>query len=582
VDLRRQLQIVRSHLRLIVFAVAVAGGIGAGVSTLIPRVYEAQATILIGQSLSSLNPDYNQLLTSQRLTVTYASLATRRPILEKVIGDLHLNTTAEDLSNRVFAEPSQTTAFMTIVARSRDPSEAAAIANAVAEQVIAASPTVSGQQTDLVQAVEADLKATREEIAATSADVARLQAIESPTPEQRAELLTLQDRLASLRSTYATLLTFSSTNASNLLTVVEPAVPPSDPAAPNRTLITMLSALVGLLLILTAIFVAEYLNDALKGPEDVEAVLGLPTLGSIARIKADSKRDPIYSLVTLLNPRSQSAEAYRSIRAGIDFASLDAPLKTLLVASAMAGDGKTVTAANLAVVFAQSGRKVLLVDADLRLPGVHRIFNLPNARGFTNLIMNPWLEPADAIQPTEIPELMVLTSGNLPPNPAEVLGSQRATALFERLGKAFDLLVIDSPPVQAVADAAILSTRADATLLVVDARKSRRASVVRARDALARAGSRVVGVVLNRVPRIADLEAYAAYAPVAKGAKGAKGAVVVKAAPPAPAVPAAPVPAVASTAMAGQPKPTKTRSARVSSPRTPSSKSASSASSESA
>jgi len=510
VDLRRQLRIVRSRFVLIVLVTVMAAGIGFGVATLMPRAYEGRATLLIGQSLSAVNPDFNQLETSQRLTVTYASLATRRPILQSVIDALGLDVSPDDLANDVHAEPSQTTAFLTIVARAASPTQAAAIANEVAERLIAASPTVSGQQVDLLEAVQKDLENTRSDIDEATAEVERLQAIEDPTAEERASLLAIQNRLASLRSTYAALLSFSSTNAANLLTVVEPAVAPTDPASPGRSLYTALAGILGFFLVLALVFTMEYLDDALKRPEEVEEVLGLPTLGSIGRLRGDSSAHEMYSLVTLMNPRSPAAETYRSIRANLDFSSIDAPVRTLLVASAGRSEGKTVTSANLAVVFAQAGRRTLLVDADLRLPGADRIFRLENEAGFTTLVLNPNRDQATVIQTTEQDGLAVLTSGPLPPNPAEFLGSHRSSAVLRALADAYDVVVIDSPPLQAVADGAILSQLADATVLVVDARRSHRESVVRARETLERAGARVIGVVLNRVPRELDADPYGA------------------------------------------------------------------------
>jgi capsular exopolysaccharide synthesis family protein len=218
----------------------------------------------------------------------------------------------------------------------------------------------------------------------------------------------------------------------------------------------------------------------------------------------------MYSLVTLMNPRSPAAETYRSIRANLDFSSIDAPVRTLLVTSAGRSEGKTVTSANLAVVFAQAGRRTLLVDADLRLPGADRIFRLENEAGYTTLVLNPNRDHATVIQTTEQEGLAVLTSGPLPPNPAEFLGSHRGGAVLRALADAYDVVVIDSPPLQAVADGAILSQLADATVLVVDARRSHRESVIRARETLERAGARVIGVVLNRVPRELDADPYGA------------------------------------------------------------------------
>jgi non-specific protein-tyrosine kinase len=239
-----------------------------------------------------------------------------------------------------------------------------------------------------------------------------------------------------------------------------------------------------------------------KSPEDVEEVADLRTLGAIERMKGDRNRGEIYRLTALLYPRSSAAEAYRMLRTNIEFASLDGPIRTLLVTSSAPGDGKTVTAANLAVVFAQAGRRVLLVDADLRKPGVHQVFDLPNSRGLTTFLGHSDEVSLDLIaNATEQANLRVLTSGPLVPNPAELLGSQRMRTILDRLKAGDDdLLIFDSPPLELVTDSAILGSYLDRTLLVIDAGRSRRRSVSRGHEALVRGGANILGVVLNRVP----------------------------------------------------------------------------------
>jgi capsular exopolysaccharide synthesis family protein len=171
-----------------------------------------------------------------------------------------------------------------------------------------------------------------------------------------------------------------------------------------------------------------------------------------------------------------------------------------MVTSSLSGEGKTITAANLAVVFAQSGRRVLLVDADLRKPGVHLVFDLPNAHGLTTLLRSDGVSLDAIAQATEQDGLRVLTTGPLPPNPAELLGSQRMPAILERLKAGGDLLIFDSPSLEGVTDSAILSSFLDGTIFVIEARRGRRRAIGQGRETLARAGANVLGVVLNRIP----------------------------------------------------------------------------------
>jgi succinoglycan biosynthesis transport protein ExoP len=508
VDLRRQIAIIRPWLPLLVVSVLLAGGVAFAVSSVLPKNYEAKATLIVGQSLSG-NPDINQLLVSQRLSTTYAAVATQRPILDAVVKELGLEVPSSDLAKRVRADAPLDSTLLTISAQDADPARAAAIANTVAEQLIAASPAIQGREADIQASIAADVKATQNQIEETQAQAEILSAVSDRTPKQDANLDTLESRLVSLRSTLAALLSLSSGNASNLLTVIAPAIAPTDAISPNRVQNTFLAAALALLLIAGVIALVELLYDGVRDPDAIRDVAGLSTLGTIARMKSNRSSSEMYQLASLLYPHSAVAEAYRTLRTNVEFSSVDAPIRTLLVTSSMPGEGKTVTAANLAVVFAQAGRRVLLVDTDLRKPGVHLIFDLPNAHGLTTLLRNADVSLEAIVQATEQENLRILTTGPLPPNPAELAGSKRMRTVVDLLTSAEDLVIFDSPPLQAVTDAAILGSFLDATIFVIDAQHSKRRGIRQAREALAKAGANVLGAVLNRVPtRASDNSPY--------------------------------------------------------------------------
>lgn len=213
-------------------------------------------------------------------------------------------------------------------------------------------------------------------------------------------------------------------------------------------------------------------------------------------------------LVTFTHPRSPVAEAYRALRTNIQFSSLDRPLRTCLVTSTGAREGKSTTAANLAITFAQAGSSVILVDADLRRPSQHRLFGLPNERGLTTMLLQEGGElPA---QYTAIPNLRLLASGPLPPNPAEVLGFRRMDEAIARLKDAADLIIFDTPPIIAVTDAAVLSSKVDGVLLVFSAGRTKRDHARRAQAILEKVNANLVGVVLNNAQL--DRAAYHYYA----------------------------------------------------------------------
>lgn len=205
------------------------------------------------------------------------------------------------------------------------------------------------------------------------------------------------------------------------------------------------------------------------------------------------------TLITISNPRSPIAEAYRTLRTNLEFSNLDKSLRTLLVTSAGAEEGKSTTLANLAVTIAQSGKRVVLVDADLRRPTQHQIFGLKNNAGLSDMVRDDALLAQPPLQESGVQNLKVLTSGQLPPNPAEILGSKRMSEIVAALLEHADMLLFDAPPLLAVTDAAVLSSKVDGVLLVVSAGKTKRESAKKAQMQLEKINARILGAVVNNV-----------------------------------------------------------------------------------
>jgi non-specific protein-tyrosine kinase len=205
---------------------------------------------------------------------------------------------------------------------------------------------------------------------------------------------------------------------------------------------------------------------------------------------------PEQTLIALRDPRSAAAEAYRTLRTNIQFSSLDKPLHTLMATSTAPDEGKSTTLANLAVTIAQSEQRVILVDCDLRRPSLHSFFGLSSEPGLTNIILEQDERPLP-LQATVVPGLSLLTSGPLPPRPADLLGSRRMEALIARLRAEADMVLFDTPPVVAVSDAAVLAPRLDGVLLVLQAGHTRRDRAREARKQLEKVKANIVGVVLN-------------------------------------------------------------------------------------
>ncbi len=497
-DLRRQGQIVRHWFWLLVAGALLAGGSAYLVSISLPKVYEAQVTLLVGEASASSGVNYNDLLASQRISQTYANLATTGPILAQVIADAGLDTTPDEFRKLVTSTAARDSTLVTVSVEDGDPALAADLANDIASQMIAASASVYGQNGEVQAFIGQQVMATQAQIEETQAEIDRLAGLPARTVEDDQQLTALKSQVASLRQSYAALVGIAGSTA-NAVTVVDPATPPALPSSPRVLLNTLLAILVGLLIALGIAFVMEYLDDTVKSSEDVEEATGLPTLGTILKMKSEKGRSDIYRLATLLYPRGPAAEAYRTLRTNLAFASVDEPVRTLLVTSSIPSEGKTTTAGNLAVAFAQAGRNVILLDADLRKPGVNRLFDMTNAWGLTTLLGGDEATIDDVAQLTEQENLRIVTTGPLPPNPAELLASQRMRTILERLTAAADLVIVDSPPLQAVTDAAILASITDGTLLVIDSGRTRRAATQHGREALAKAGARVLGVALNRM-----------------------------------------------------------------------------------
>lgn len=206
-------------------------------------------------------------------------------------------------------------------------------------------------------------------------------------------------------------------------------------------------------------------------------------------------KEKIYSFT---DPRSPFAEAFRSLRTNLSFSGVDKPYRTILVTSTFPSEGKTSTVANLGVVLAQAGQRVLIIDCDLRKPTQHKMFNLASAPGVTNIVISD-LELAQVAQSTDIENLFVVTSGPVPLNPSELVGSKKMAALFSTVSKAYDIVLVDSPPVVTVTDASLLSTLVDGVLLVVKTASTKIEMVQESKTLLERVNAKIIGVVLNHV-----------------------------------------------------------------------------------
>ncbi|WKA57744.1 CpsD/CapB family tyrosine-protein kinase [Planococcus shenhongbingii] len=213
-------------------------------------------------------------------------------------------------------------------------------------------------------------------------------------------------------------------------------------------------------------------------------------------VKTKNKRVPMKKLITSINPKSLVSEQYRTLRTNINFSSPDRDIRSIVVTSAAHSEGKSTTAANLAIVYAQEGKKVLLIDGDLRKPTMHYIFSIKNTVGLSSvLVRQNTLE--NVISTTEIENLDLITSGPLPPNPVELLGSKSLEALLKKLEESYDVLIIDTPPILAVADGQVLANRCEGAILVINSGETVKEDAIKAKELIMASNSRLIGAVLN-------------------------------------------------------------------------------------
>ena len=296
-DIRRQIALVWRSKWLILAAAVLAGGLSYYVTSLQPKTYEATATAIVGQSLNAVGLDINALEASQRLSATYATIATTRPLLDRVIAKEGLNTTADLLAQHVFAEAPLNSSLINVTVSDTSPDRAALIANDIVDELVSASPAIQGRESGTQKFIDDEFTATQQEITGVRAQIDALAAEPSAGLADDARLQQLRNNLASLLSSYSNLLSYSSSTAANGLSVIQPAIPPIDSAGPRILVNTLLGLMAGLIAVIAFVFIRDYLDDTIKRGDQVEEALGIATLGTITRLRGRGGR-PAYHLVT--------------------------------------------------------------------------------------------------------------------------------------------------------------------------------------------------------------------------------------------------------------------------------------------
>jgi capsular exopolysaccharide synthesis family protein len=477
--------------------VVLLGAAAGGYSIVQPKEYTASAQLLVQPTTGSLPSSATQQSISPTDVLTELQLLTSAPVKEQVHKQLG------DVPNVSATEVDQTN-VIAVAATSKSPTMAAKIANAYANAFVLYEQTVT---TANLTAAEQQIQT---QISAIDAQLAALQNTSSTSP-QLAALLTQQ---TNLKEELATLQVSGAVSGAGV-EVVTPAKAPTSPSSPKPVEYGLIGAIIGLLLGIGIALVAERFDDAVYSKDEASRLArDAPVLGAIPKVKAWKRRSDVM-LATIDSRNSSVAEAYRSLRTSLKFAGHDGKMKTILVTSPSAAEGKTSTIANLGVVLAQAGQSVVIVSCDLRRPRLGQFYERPESPGFTSIILGQ-SSIGDAIQKVEgVGNLSFLGSGEVPPNPTELLASDAAREIFSKLRQAFDAVLFDSPPLLPVTDAVILAREADATLLVVAAGETKRDQLQEAAEMLAQVTATRVGVILNEVEvgsRYGYRDSYGSYA----------------------------------------------------------------------
>jgi non-specific protein-tyrosine kinase len=494
------MRIARRRWWLILLMMLVAGGAAFLTSSREAPQYSASATVLVNPGQGTVSADYNALQASKSLAETYRLLITTGPVLDRVEDKLGLVDLKDSISTSIIGE----TQLIEVTVTDTDPQRAALVANTlvdefqayVAEQAAKRAETTRTGLDEQIASLESRLREVD----------ARIKELDTPENDDDSAV---QQQIADLtqeRTNINASLTELNTNSITLNTALiaasaqvetaDPADAPKEPFAPRPLRSALLGLAVGLVLSIGLIALLEYLDNTVKPEQNLQAMTGAPVLATISSLgKLTPGGQQVFSLT---QPTSSAAESMRLLRTNLEFASTSGEIEALTITSPNPGEGKSTIAANLGVVMAQAGLSVVVIDADLRRPTQHRIFGIDNRTGLTTLLTHPETEWDTVGRKVALPGLTLVPSGPLPPNPSDLVSSDRFEKLLQKLKEDVDLVIIDSPPVLSASDALSMAAHSDGLLMVCMSHGTRIDALRHASHSVHQGGIRLVGLVLNR------------------------------------------------------------------------------------
>ncbi|MBN2108328.1 MAG: polysaccharide biosynthesis tyrosine autokinase [Deltaproteobacteria bacterium] len=488
---------------LLFFCIAFSGGFAYLRSSMQEPVFQAVSTVLISEASGAKGVDLASLQVSERLARTYVQLLQSEAILSEVVARLKCPFNAQALVWMLQVQLVKDTQLIRLSVDDTDPVRAAALCNLIPEVFIAYNnSTQSSRFVESKKSLAKEIAALDKQIEQMESQIATLFGNNDPSALNKrssleSDLVRLRQSRSSLVQSYESQRLVEAQILNNVI-VVDRASVPLFPVRPRIARSVVLGVIFGLLLGVALIFIIDYLDDSIKNAEQITTGLQLPLIGVAVLLSSKEAED---KPIAHKKPRAPITEAFRFLRSNILYAGIERPMRRILVTSINAQEGKSFVAANLATVFAQAGKTVALLDCDMHRPSLHKHFDKSNRHGLSALLLQETINFENVLRPTDAPNLSLLNAGNLPPNPAELLGSNKMGQLLDFIAETSDIILLDSPPIAAMTDASMLAHRVDGVVLVVEVGKTRFADLLHAKEQLERAGAYIIGVVFNKAPR---------------------------------------------------------------------------------
>ncbi len=481
---------------------------GILVTGMVTPVYRAEITLQVNAAVirpQDMDP-FSGLFLSREAVPTFVQLANTPSILDQVAANLGVGRNVQSLG-KVTASQLHGTEFFVVIVENTNPQFAVEVANEVAEVLELESEFEWQRRAATAEAIQqAQLGQLQEKIQSVRA------ALAAANDQQDAQMQALE--LGQYESRYAAAMNslqdyqMAATRINNVLTVRSPAVMPTKPAYPRPFLMVTVALSVGVAVGLGLVYLLEQMDNKVKSPKQIARILGVPVIGALPVLPKGQESGRAFDPITIKS--DPMLEPYHLLRTNLRFAWADNTPKTVMVTSAEMGEGKTTVLANLGVALAITGKRVILVDADLRRPQLHRRFGLERHHGLAELLDQDGPEPESSLKLTGLANLRLLTAGRVPEgsNPAVLLASDRMNLVLRRLREGADVVLIDTPPVLYSSDALSLMSLMDQVLLVIWSGMLRSETVHRVRDVMGMVDAKHVEVVLNRVRKETDAYAY--------------------------------------------------------------------------